>query len=362
MVRVTNPEEAPATWRFELETTIGQVGTDRSDEPDVFGSITSIVTDDSARIYVADGQTQEIKVFRDSGQHLFSFGRRGEGPGEFGYVNSLLWMADTLYVLDPGNARIQRFVGEGVDAGSIRWLPYTGAPDLIRFYPASDGLLHVPTLPPILEGSGYLRGRAFLSYSGQAVVDSIFVPFDQSPPPAGITCRTPTSITFWTSPLNERELSAPAATGLAWHFRTSDYELNLVTAMGDTIRQITREGANRPVTDLVWRQVEDSVRAFRSRQSADAVCEPLTLPRPNAMPVVAAVYYDADGALIVETEVDDGYAFDFYDDEGRLVATAAAPPRDRRLPPHFEADRLYVATRGDFEVPGVAVYRFIRPE
>jgi hypothetical protein len=336
------------------------MGLDGAPNPEVFGRIGSITSDPSGRIYVTDVQAREIRVFGEDGEHLYTFGRQGQGPGEFGSLNSLTWLGDMLYVLDPGNARIQKFREGGVEAGTVPWLRYTGLPDLVRFFPASDGRLHTPLIPPRLEGGGIARGRAYLTFEGDQPVDSVFVPFADPNRSAYIICMSPEIISEFSNPLIARELATPKAAGQAWHISSNAYELHALTAEGDTVVRIIREGANRPVPDARWQEVEDSLRAFRERLPPGVTCEPASLGRPAAMPVIAGVHYTAEGTLVVEVETDEGYAFDFHDEENRLVATALAPPRDRRVPPHFRGDRLYVVTRGEFDVPGVAVFRVVR--
>ena len=56
---------------------------------DVFGSIRSITVGDDGEVFVLDAMAQEVRVFDGNGAHLRSFGRRGEGPGEFGYADGL---------------------------------------------------------------------------------------------------------------------------------------------------------------------------------------------------------------------------------------------------------------------------------
>ena len=166
VVQVTNPSEAPEA-RLESVLSLGTAGITGDLQPDVFGSIAALVADEDGNVYIADGQAREIRVFDPAGRHLRNIGRSGSGPGEFRYLNSMAWLADTLLVLDPGNARIQRFTIDGSDAGSYRWLPLTGPPDRVRFHPTPDGLIHVPGLPPMsADGESLRRGFAFLSIDG----------------------------------------------------------------------------------------------------------------------------------------------------------------------------------------------------
>jgi hypothetical protein len=47
-----------------------------------FGDIWGVLPDATGRIYILDGQAQEVRVFEPDGRFSHSIGRRGEGPGE----------------------------------------------------------------------------------------------------------------------------------------------------------------------------------------------------------------------------------------------------------------------------------------
>ncbi|MGB5081958.1 MAG: 6-bladed beta-propeller [Burkholderiales bacterium] len=59
------------------------------------------------RIYVADTQAHDIKVFDERGALLRTIGRRGERDGEFNYPTYLALAGDELYVTDTLNHRVQ---------------------------------------------------------------------------------------------------------------------------------------------------------------------------------------------------------------------------------------------------------------
>ena len=58
---------------------------------DAFGEVTSIAVDGDGRIYVADRQASEIRVFSPRGECVRTFGRSGEGPGEFRWLAGITW-------------------------------------------------------------------------------------------------------------------------------------------------------------------------------------------------------------------------------------------------------------------------------
>jgi len=66
------------------------------------------------RIYVVDGSHHRIAVFDLQGKFLFSFGSKGDQPGQFDYPVGIDAARDKrIYVADSGNRRIQIFSGDG---------------------------------------------------------------------------------------------------------------------------------------------------------------------------------------------------------------------------------------------------------
>ena len=80
------------------------------DGPEAFGRITGLTEDSQGRIYVADYEAGEVRVFAPDGQHLFTFGGKGAGPGELASPCCLAWAPDgSLWVRDGGNQRYSGF-------------------------------------------------------------------------------------------------------------------------------------------------------------------------------------------------------------------------------------------------------------
>lgn len=75
---------------------------------------------DGLRLYVVDSggvQSEEhrVRVFdAQTGKHLFDFGKRGTKPGEFNLPQDVAVAPDgTVYVVDGGNFRVQKFQSDG---------------------------------------------------------------------------------------------------------------------------------------------------------------------------------------------------------------------------------------------------------
>lgn len=72
------------------------------------------INDQMDRLYVSDTLSNRIAVFDLRGKHLFSFGRAGNGDGEFDEPHGIIMDSEGwLFVADTGNARIQVFDADG---------------------------------------------------------------------------------------------------------------------------------------------------------------------------------------------------------------------------------------------------------
>ena len=78
----------------------------------------------SGRLYVADTQAHDVKVFDDAGALVATFGRRGVQGGEFNFPTHLAIAAGELYVTDTLNHRVQ--VLRLSDGGFVRQIGTRG--------------------------------------------------------------------------------------------------------------------------------------------------------------------------------------------------------------------------------------------
>lgn len=89
--------------------------------PTWFNKPAGLAVDASGRrVYVVDiggvqSQEHRVRVFdAQSGEHLFDFGKRGDQPGEFNLPRDITVAPDdSLYVVDGGNFRVQKFRDDG---------------------------------------------------------------------------------------------------------------------------------------------------------------------------------------------------------------------------------------------------------
>ncbi len=86
-----------------------------SEESNYFWRIDDLCCDDENNLYVADRGWSKIFKFDPNGQFIMSFGREGQGPGEFGGrgLGISLGNEGNIYVFDRGNFRLSVFSKKG---------------------------------------------------------------------------------------------------------------------------------------------------------------------------------------------------------------------------------------------------------
>ncbi|MDA3837609.1 MAG: hypothetical protein PF574_01350 [Candidatus Delongbacteria bacterium] len=80
-----------------------------------FQRLQQISVADDGNIYVSDGGTFSIRKFDSSGKLLASFGKQGNGPGEFSMISAgIAAGVDKIYIPDPMTQTVNIFDNEGV--------------------------------------------------------------------------------------------------------------------------------------------------------------------------------------------------------------------------------------------------------
>jgi len=112
-VAVSNPKTPELKMRmvFQEELSIGKI---EGDENYMFGKMIIFNVDDEGNFYVSDVDNSRILKYDPEGKHLLTFGRKGQGPGEFQNLNFIRFdKENTLYVNDSINRRISFFNKDG---------------------------------------------------------------------------------------------------------------------------------------------------------------------------------------------------------------------------------------------------------
>lgn len=114
---------------LEYVKNIGDLESD--DENVLFYMPADIAVDDAGNVYVLDSGNHRIQKFDPQGKFLDSFGRQGQGPGEFQHPQSLDIDAEGfMYVSDSGNQKLQILKPDGALEREIK--KTDEAPGIVR--------------------------------------------------------------------------------------------------------------------------------------------------------------------------------------------------------------------------------------
>ncbi|MFA4925515.1 MAG: 6-bladed beta-propeller [Candidatus Aminicenantales bacterium] len=75
----------------------------------IFRQLSSIASDIDGRVALLDMGECRVYLFSPSGKLISSFGRRGQGPGEFSFPMKVGFYKDLIYVFSTGDRRLQFF-------------------------------------------------------------------------------------------------------------------------------------------------------------------------------------------------------------------------------------------------------------
>jgi sugar lactone lactonase YvrE len=129
LVRNSGPGAWGKTAKAALEPvrTLGDV--DTADENLAFFMPSAIAVDGAGNFYVLDTGNHRVQKFGPDAKYLATYGRHGQGPGEFQYP---AWLAvdgkGFIYVTDPYNQRIQVLTPDGKDHKVIKGLEQGAGP------------------------------------------------------------------------------------------------------------------------------------------------------------------------------------------------------------------------------------------
>jgi len=356
--------EETSHWRVVNEPIL-QIGQVDGDLPYLFERISSAVKFPDGRIVVSDGRSLDIRVFGPDGKHQLSFGRRGEGPMEFGGPPMLASRPpDTLVVWDPGHLRLSWYdltgdllaqrslaatvagfsITRGVNAWQLRpdgTLLWSGrAATRLR-----DGLSEAPRRIALIDGPSNNSHDFGVFPLSQGLMLDIGIGFGNwfAPNAHGAVGPQPYRVA----------ISAPEV----WEVRFFD--------SGARLQRILRAPISRlPVTSEVRAArrayLVDWALQFRFPASQGEKVDD-RFPVPDSIPAIGSLRWDRSDHLWVGRRVADPTRtedFDVFDISGRWLSTV-----------HFPRDLGYILEIGEdyvlakwYDDLGVAYLRLFRLE
>lgn len=136
---VENHADTANLPRLVIDSPALRLGAVEGAPEEEFGHVEAAALLRGERVLVADGQLKELRLFSSDGTHIVSFGRRGEGPGEFQQIYSVAVRNDSITVWDTLLHRVSVFDATGQFVTSARIYPPTveraGPPRSVRLRP-----------------------------------------------------------------------------------------------------------------------------------------------------------------------------------------------------------------------------------
>lgn len=359
VVHVTNAG-APPEWRLARVVSIGPRSVQEQETPDEFGLVGAVALGPGGTVFVADAANSEIRVFGPDGAHLRTFGRGGEGPGEFRSIYSIAWVGDRLLTYDPHLGRIGEFSAEGEWLGQRRTAGgVTGSSDFMRFFPVGPDEVFRPAVGDDrflwvgLDSRGdtgdtvpFLRLRGAADLPG--VVESII-------------CEWEGGIGYYPHASAAKFVQHPGSGGVLYSAWGHFYRVAVTRGDGDTLRVIGRTLPAEPVTDEEWAAGSAEYDEARERWPG-ASCKPRGYSRPDRKPFINGIFVSPGGRLWVDVNRTGGNRWEFFDRDGRLLGGVPAVPYRERTVPVFRGDHLATIRQDDLGLDHVDVWRLVRAD
>ena len=318
-----NPSDAfGQEWQLQLPPVL-EIGRADGDEdgPDLFGFITQAIQ--LGDIAVADdGLAREIRIFDEDGSHLVTFGRPGEGPGEFTNLWSIAELAgDSIAAIDNLNGRVSLFTSAGAFVRSfpVPRLPGASAPNVVGWL--DDGTLLFQTLSrPVSRDTRDQSTVHLYAVDRHGKIMETLGEF-----PDSRLGRNGLALGF-----GARARFAVGGT-LAWVGHPSDFELVGHDRTGSVRRIVRMNRTPKAVTQEEVAESQAEVEKSLEGMSGPAVERILETEFASTHPVHGMLMSDETGSLWVQRyrnrfAQDPGPGeWDIFDAEGRLTGYLTIP-------------------------------------
>lgn len=360
------------------EISIGELD---GDENYVFGRIRSLAVDQRDRILAVDALVPALRVYGSDGSYVETWGREGEGPGEFrGPDGGMSVLSDgRVVVRDPGNARLLVFSADGEPLDT--WPVITGQYiNRVQFSLYGDTILNPDIVNMGDEIGNWRTGMVRISPEGR-VLDTLPVPDAGTRAPI-LRARSGGNNAEMPVPWYPREHWAWHPNGYFIHGVADSYSFSLLRD-GDPLR-IERSVGSTSVQSGERDQEEE--RVTRGMRWLDPTWRWDGPQIPPKKPAFSGLFVGRQGRIWVLRDgpayevVDDDYdptdpddveirwkqdrLFDAFESDGTFLGTIQVP-RDFtmiRPMPLFDGDRVWAVTSDELDVQRIVRYRLAFPD
>ena len=373
-------------WRDTAQL-VPEVSIGMFDGPEeyIFGNVVSLARGPDGTIYVMDRQVPALRVYDADGTYRTTFGRGGEGPGEYQQPDGgLNVLSDGRIVLrDPGNARIQVFSteGESVETWRIRGNFNTSRRMVVDQMDRSHALI---LMDPEASVTDWKTGLVQINPDG-TMGDTLVIPDTPWEEPTIVASHESddgdTSMSVNSVPFGPTENAVLSPRGYFIHGISTEYALTLLRNDGPTLRI---EKVFTPVAVASGEREEEEARATRNMRYTEPNWRWNGPPIPDVKPPFSRFYAGEDGTLWVAVHQpakrveDPSYdptdpdaipdewrepiLFDVFDDDGSYLGAVRAPDGLSRYPqPVFTREWVLGIVLDEFDVQTVVRFRVDLP-
>ena len=331
------PQPRPAT-EFRLSADpIFSVG--RLDGPDeyLFGDINAGARLADGSVVVSDQQNLRFQRFSADGEHLWSRGRAGEGPGEFEFVKIAEGCAseESIVLYDMWTTRVHEYDKEGNLVDDYRFV-YNDLP-LRDFVCTPNGRVAFTGRSARFGEDGVEPGelyRVLVSLGSAEMGDTEATMLRERIP--DLEQRAQGGGNAMPGRIWTHNVALAATNDGVWLGTSDDYEVELIDWTGSTIRRIRWEGPDLAVTQQdVDRYRDDLEELYREnggpnwRARFEGTWEWQSEVVPDEFPAYHRLLVGDDGVLWVHDYIRPGERSEWlgFDEDGRWVRTLVLPPR-----------------------------------
>jgi hypothetical protein len=301
------------------------IGVTEGDENYMFGSSVIFNVDDQGNIYATDWESKQIKKFGPDGQHILTFGRAGQGPGEFQNPGGVRFAKDgALYISENFGNKIMFFDEKGV------YLRQSTLPaDIFDIWITPAGTyLGTQQIAPQYVGQGPVE--TFIK-----IFDGSFKPIvelhretfsfpDRSLSPAGSMAKITNE--FLSRPT---ALAVMGEEGRIYFGRSDAYSIDVLGPDGKRIMTISRAAGSLPYkkADIDFFLKEDAEKMASILKSESLTKEYTRLIRfPKNKPLFRALVPMEEGHLAVVVDIEGLAAswLDLFDRSGGFLGRVRA--------------------------------------
>jgi hypothetical protein len=357
-----------ATWSVDLARPALTIGADANDTAAMFTQVVGATRLPNGSILVGDHAAFSLHLFGPNGARLRTFGRNGDGPGEFGYLAAFFRCGDSVvthdisgrrtsvFALDGRFVRMFRF-GAPPDAGSTPYISNTACNQRLRF-------VHHGWETPADRKVGPFRPQVVVwtsgADSGLGPVLGRFAGVDRIG-----TTRPGTNRLTGTSPRPlGRQLFIANGADRIYIGTAERFEILVFGADGKRVRSVTKAGASvqRVSAADIDAALAKDIASAKPGDSAYIRSRYAAFPLPDTLPAYNDLVVDADDNLWVQDYPrmrSPTVRWTVFAKDGRQL-TEVVLPRDLEV---FEIGRDYVLGRyldADEGIPHVRMYALKR--